>query len=134
MDVLAGGRPNVARADLLEVRDRVDLGLAVWHAEFGQRHQGLGSLVGPDRRADPHGRFGMGARPQLVHADNRGNAAAVRLKLSANSRSIEAEVWSISVTNSVICMLIAVAPSGTRASSLSRCRELKQTSGRPKYI
>ncbi len=58
----------------------------------------------------------------------------VRLKLSTNSKSADAVVWSISVTRSVICRQTPLTVLGTRANCESRCKKLKQTIGRPKYM
>ena len=109
-------------------------GLGVRQADSGQRRQGFGALLCQDRRltridASAWERARSRSRPTIVAMPR-----PVRLKLSTNSRSVVAvrvvderhQVGDVQVT--------AVAPLGIGISSLSRCSELKQTIGRPKYM
>jgi len=57
-----------------------------------------------------------------------------RWKASTNSIRAVAVVWSIKVTMSVRWIWTDVASGGIDANSRLRCKVLKQTIGRPKYM
>ena len=133
--VLPGNRAQMGQADPLQVGDRVgDLGWEAGQADPGQCDLGLGQVPGQDRRGHAQAGAGVRAPPQPVQADDLGDAAAGALEVldEVQERGRRGVVDQRHQVGDV--QVDGRAAAGDLAPGLaSRCRELKQTSGRPKY-